>query len=459
MSKDLDALLDNCIDRMNRGQSLEDCLADYPEHAEELRPLLECLGNVNQTYSSIPRAEARSKARQRLNAAVLDYSAGLQETRHRRMSLFGLPLAWAAASAVVVALLVGIGLYGLLAKEGAPAPNFRLLVSDEVNAIGDFRSTEVTINSIRVLPAGSGNEWKEIKLSPSVVIDLTRLQGLNAKAIWGGVLPEGQYIKACLHVENATGILMNGSTVDIKFAGDCLEISKPFAIKDGKPPVNFVYDVTVAATTTDNGTVEYTLVPQENEGGAGRTFHEIGDGELSIQVVQGNIAVGENITALVSFENAPVSGALVTVNEKKVGTTNLEGRVSFTVPDDDELEIEAVSGDREGELEIDLDEDCDDENELAIRVEGGISPGSSVTVHVTLEGEPVPSAVVMVGKIEVGATDQDGQMSLVLPNNIDDEVEIKAVQGAMEGSIEIDLDEGAHSGKHRYKDNGQHPDD
>ncbi len=436
MNKDLDVLLDDCIDRMNKGESMEDCLADHPECAEELRPLLECLGDIRQDCSTMPGGQANSKAKQRLNVALAS-NIGVRESKHRRMPLLGLPLAW--ASAVVVALLIGIGLYVLLAKEGTSTPNFRLLVSDEVNAIGDFQSTEVTIDSIRVLPAGSGNEWKEIKLSPSMIIDLTRLQGLNAQAIWGGVLPEGQYLKACLHVENATGILMDRSMVNIKFAGDCLEVSKPFAIKDGKTLVNFVFDVTVMAVTTDNGTVEYAIVPQENESGAGRKFHEIGDGDLSIQVVQGNIAVGENITVLVSFENAPVSGAMVTVNEERIGNTDLEGRVTFEVPADDEVEIEAVSGDREGELEIDLDEECDDNGELSIEVEGDISPCGSMTVHVTLEGEPVPGAVILVDEREVGTTDQDGWLSFVLPDNLDEEVEIEAVKGAMEGSIELEL--------------------
>ena len=40
MNKDFDKILDECIDRLNRGESLESCLADYPDYSKELKGLL-----------------------------------------------------------------------------------------------------------------------------------------------------------------------------------------------------------------------------------------------------------------------------------------------------------------------------------------------------------------------------------------------------------------------------------
>ena len=79
------------------------------------------------------------------------------------------------------------------------------------------------------------------------------------------------------------------------------------------------------------------------------------EGELVIEVVDGVVAPGETITILVTNEGDPVAGALVTINDDvEVGPTGPDGRISFTVPEGSELEIEAVRGQLEGELEIDL---------------------------------------------------------------------------------------------------------
>jgi hypothetical protein len=37
---DLATILDDCVHRMRGGESVEDCLADYPEQAAELAPML-----------------------------------------------------------------------------------------------------------------------------------------------------------------------------------------------------------------------------------------------------------------------------------------------------------------------------------------------------------------------------------------------------------------------------------
>ena len=40
MAKDLNGILDECVDRINRGEKLEDCLASYHEYVAVLGPLL-----------------------------------------------------------------------------------------------------------------------------------------------------------------------------------------------------------------------------------------------------------------------------------------------------------------------------------------------------------------------------------------------------------------------------------
>lgn len=47
----------------------------------------------------------------------------------------------------------------------------------------------------------------------------------------------------------------------------------------------------------------------------------------------------------------------VGVNDDEVSTTGEDGRISFILPDGDELEIKAVKGKLKGKLEIDLERD------------------------------------------------------------------------------------------------------
>jgi hypothetical protein len=100
---------------------------------------------------------------------------------------------------------------------------------------------------------------------------------------------------------------------------------------------------------------KYVLQPQVNESGANQNFHEVGEGELTLQVVNGQVAPGGNVTVSVTSEgNSSVPDAWVYVNDNKVGQTSVEGTIRFIVPNEKQLEIKAVKGESEGELTIDL---------------------------------------------------------------------------------------------------------
>ena len=236
MSKDLNTLLDKCIDRMNEGESLEECLASYPEQAEELRPLLQATYNIRDACSPIPGATAKSAVRQRLDAALVNSERGLRKPQRRPTPFFGWARAWATVSIVLVLALIGFGLNWMLTPGVAPVvaqDNFRLLLSDDENVIGDFESLKVTIISIGVLRAGEGGEWEVIPLDPRPVVDLADLPGLNAQEIWSGIIPEGQYTKVFIYIEDAVGTLRNGDTVNVIVPSGNLQMSKPFATSTG----------------------------------------------------------------------------------------------------------------------------------------------------------------------------------------------------------------------------------
>ena len=148
--------------------------------------------------------------------------------------------------------------------------NFRFLISDEVNAIGDFQYLNVTISSIGVHRSGASGNWTELEPAVSVV-DLTKLQGENATVIWSGNLTAGNYTKVFIYVSNVTGVLKaNQTVVNVKLPSNKLQISKPFTINDSV--VNFVYDITVVKAGESG---KYILKPQIAQSGADQEFEEV----------------------------------------------------------------------------------------------------------------------------------------------------------------------------------------
>ncbi len=106
MADSFERILDECIDRINRGDSLEACLSDNPAYAEQLRPLLRAALGTKAAYAFEPSASAREAARRRFDAALA------QRREERRVKqpflggIFARPVTWGAVAAVVL-LLVG----------------------------------------------------------------------------------------------------------------------------------------------------------------------------------------------------------------------------------------------------------------------------------------------------------------------------------------------------------------
>ena len=284
MVNNFDKILDECIDRINRGESLESCLADYPEYVEQLEPLLQTVLQTKGTYSFVPSTNTKRVARQRFSVAL----EALEKKREARQplfpSLFGWSRALATVAVVIIIALIGyFGLRPMLFPPGAipgPSPvplapipqpstegNFVFLVSDDVNAIGDFESLNVAISKIGLLPSGNEEQWVEFEPEVSEV-DLTLVQGEKTQEIWRGNVPEVQYTKVFIYVTGVQGILKEtGQTVDVKLPSQKLHISKSFQVT-ADTVTSFTYDLTVVATGSPQSGIKYILKPQIDQSGA-----------------------------------------------------------------------------------------------------------------------------------------------------------------------------------------------
>jgi hypothetical protein len=284
MANNFDRILDECIDRINRGESLESCLADYPEYVGQLEPLLQAMLQTKEAYSFAPSASAKRVARQHFNATLKSLEQRRQEKQPLFPSLFGWSRALSTVAVVIVIALIGyFGLRPMLFPPGiipqpgpvpiAPSPqpstegNFVFLISDDVNAISDFKSLNVSISKIGLLLGGDTNQWVEFE--PEVKqVDLTLVLGDKTQEIWQGNVPEGQYTKVFIYVTDVHGILKEtGQTVDVKLPSQKLHISKPFQVT-ADTATSFTYDLTVVATGSPQSGIKYILKPQVDQSGA-----------------------------------------------------------------------------------------------------------------------------------------------------------------------------------------------
>ena len=116
-NKRFNDILDECLDRLlTKSQTVEQCLADYPEEAGELEPLLHMAVATERITTIQPSPEFRTRARYQFRLALQDMEAG------RSHSLFGWLPQWATVVAAVLAFLLITG-SGTVAAAGNSMPD------------------------------------------------------------------------------------------------------------------------------------------------------------------------------------------------------------------------------------------------------------------------------------------------------------------------------------------------
>lgn len=107
MNRKLEDVLDECLERMLRGESIEDCLNAYPEQAPELEPLLKTSLDLMQGTSAIPLSrEFKTTARSQLGTMLHDRQG--REAKKAGVSVWHRKWAVAAATILVI-VFCGVG--------------------------------------------------------------------------------------------------------------------------------------------------------------------------------------------------------------------------------------------------------------------------------------------------------------------------------------------------------------
>lgn len=229
MNREFDRVLDECLDRLGRGETVEECLAAHPNLAESLRPLLLSARELMAAGAAIPRPAAKIAGRERL----LRERERLAEARPGRLSFFGQllrrPSVWApAAAALIIAIAVGI-LALWPAEEGAPVtagspspsqsspepsggPSPTLLAQTgflEIR-VTDAPASEVsavylTVSGIAVHRSGNDGGWETV-LSDPRTFELLHLRGIE-EILGKAELGAGRFTQVRLEVLQAQAVI------------------------------------------------------------------------------------------------------------------------------------------------------------------------------------------------------------------------------------------------------------
>jgi hypothetical protein len=112
--RDFDNILDDCLERMFRDETVEQCLRLYPRQAAELEPLLRTASAMKSATTVSPDAIFRARAREEFHAALQEMEA------KKGFGFLGLR-SWGAAVVATILALVVLG-SGTVAAAGNSMP-------------------------------------------------------------------------------------------------------------------------------------------------------------------------------------------------------------------------------------------------------------------------------------------------------------------------------------------------
>ncbi len=117
-SREFDNILNECLERLLvKGEGIEQCLQNFPAHANELRPLLKLALAARKAADIQPRLDFREKARNQFYAALQ-----ARELRpSRRFLVWNWQPRWATVLAIILAILLAGG--GTVTAANAAMPD------------------------------------------------------------------------------------------------------------------------------------------------------------------------------------------------------------------------------------------------------------------------------------------------------------------------------------------------
>jgi transglutaminase-like putative cysteine protease len=195
---------------------------------------------------------------------------------------------------------------------------------------------------------------------------------------------------------------------------------------------------------------------------------ELAAGSESFQVrVSGPLVPGQEVDATVTSAGSTVSGAAVSVNDDFVGVTDGDGEVSFVVPYAESVNVtvgpadnrmsgtdgaagayglsslasQEVNGDADDGRNGSSSQEFEVQTDVAVDFSEPPQPGATLDARLTLGGQPFPDAAISLDGVEQGRTDEDGELTVTIPENAAGVVDVTASRDALSKTVSYPLDD------------------
>ena len=113
-SSEFENILNECLERLIKGETVGQCLENYPERALELEPLLRTAQATREASAIMPRAEFKARARYEFRSALH------AEVSQKARPISVLRRGWVMALMVIGILLVSGGGVALASGDSMP---------------------------------------------------------------------------------------------------------------------------------------------------------------------------------------------------------------------------------------------------------------------------------------------------------------------------------------------------
>jgi hypothetical protein len=258
MVREFDEIFDECVNRINRGEKLEDCLDSYPEHVRELQPLLRTMIDTQRTYTFRPSPAAKIAARQRFHNMIESLEQKHKQRRILSLQTFRWSKAWATAVAILVVVIAGyFGLKVFL----APVSYAGLLEMRVTDAqTWDVSEVIVSVDDIQVQKAGveEDGEWLSV-IDEEKTFDLLALSGVE-EVLGSKSIEATEYNNIRMEVLSMTATI-DGEEKAATVPSGKLKLVTSFTVKaNSKTILTLDFDVDKSVVVTGMGKVLFKPV-------------------------------------------------------------------------------------------------------------------------------------------------------------------------------------------------------
>ncbi len=286
----LDNILDDCLEKLLvKGRSIEECLADYPELADELKPLLQTAIVTRKALDIEPRPEFRAKARYQL------YSALKEAASKRHRSSFAWQFRWATVvSSFLILMLAGGGIVAAASNSMPDNPLYQVKLATEqiqlslttspldkaklYTKLADRRVTEIINmaqegnvslveittqrldNHLAMIAHSSTIQREEVTLAGETLTTITTTKTVSTTVAGASARPEGMLTVTATVTKTVGGDILPEGISELSILTTTETVTTTVA-GAGAHPEGTVATVTTTVTKTVGGAGETIIIP------------------------------------------------------------------------------------------------------------------------------------------------------------------------------------------------------